>query len=42
MIRIHAVSKSFVSGDETVEVLRDANFILPDGAFYAVTGPSGS
>lgn len=42
MIRIHAVSKTFVSGDETVQVLKNANFILPDGAFYAVTGPSGS
>lgn len=42
MIRLHAVFKSFVSGDETVEVLNGANFILPDGAFYAVTGPSGS
>ena len=42
MIRIDSVSKSFTSGEETVQVLSGASFSLPDGAFYAITGPSGS
>lgn len=42
MIRIRSVFKSFVSGEETVSVLKGASFDLPDGKFHAVMGPSGS
>jgi putative ABC transport system ATP-binding protein len=34
--------KSFSMGEETVEVIKDLTFSLPQGAFEAVMGPSGS
>lgn len=41
-IRLEGVSKSFASGGERVEPLRDVSWGLKKGEFAVMTGPSGS
>ncbi len=41
-LAVRGLSKTFVSGDSRVEVLRDASLGLDRGESAAITGPSGS
>ncbi len=42
MLQARQLTKEYRSGDHTLAVLRDVNFLIPDGAFVAIVGPSGS
>lgn len=42
MCEFNNVSKSFTSKDLTVSVLKDINFVIPEGSFTILYGPSGS
>jgi putative ABC transport system ATP-binding protein len=42
MIRLSAIDRDFVMGDEVVHALRDVTLTLPDGDYVSVMGPSGS
>ena len=42
MLEARQLTKEYQSGDHRLAVLRDVNFIIPDGAFVAIVGPSGS
>jgi putative ABC transport system ATP-binding protein len=42
MLIARDLSKEYRSGDNTLAVLRDVNFSIPQGAFVAIVGPSGS
>jgi putative ABC transport system ATP-binding protein len=42
MLVARQLTKSFLSGDREITVLRDVSFTIPDGAFVAIVGPSGS
>src|SRR3954462_12796490 len=42
MLVARDLSKEYRSGDNTLAVLRDVSFSIPQGAFVAIAGPSGS
>ena len=42
MLVARNLSKEYRSGDNRLTVLRDVNFAIPQGAFVAIVGPSGS
>jgi putative ABC transport system ATP-binding protein len=42
MLVARDLSKEYRSGDNTLAVLRDVSFAVPQGAFVAIIGPSGS
>jgi putative ABC transport system ATP-binding protein len=42
MLVVRELTKSFPSGGQTLTVLRDVSFDIPERAFVAVVGPSGS
>lgn len=42
LVRMEAVSKHYLAGDLTVDVLRDINLEIPRGEFVVVLGVSGS
>src|SRR5215217_7224072 len=42
MIEVAAVTKSFRSGDRSVDVLRGVSCHIPRGRFAFIVGPSGS
>jgi putative ABC transport system ATP-binding protein len=42
MLEARQLTKEYQSGDHRLAVLRDVNFVIPDGAFVAIVGPSGS
>src|SRR6185503_1989746 len=42
MLVARDLSKEYRSGDNTLAVLRDVSFTVPQGAFVAIIGPSGS
>ena len=42
MLEARQLTKEYQSGDHRLSVLRDVDFIIPDGAFVAIVGPSGS
>lgn len=42
LLRLHQVSKSFVQGDKTIQVLKNLSLDLNSGETLAVVGPSGS
>ena len=42
MLIAREVTKEYQSGDQTIAVLRDVSFTIPQGAFVAIVGPSGS
>ena len=42
MLEARQLTKEYRSGDHTLAVLRNVNFLIPDGAFVAIVGPSGS
>ncbi|HEX2730409.1 MAG TPA: ABC transporter ATP-binding protein [Polyangiaceae bacterium] len=42
MIEVRNVTKSFVRGKETLEVLKGLDLDVPEGSFDALMGPSGS
>jgi putative ABC transport system ATP-binding protein len=42
MLEARQLTKEYESGDHKLAVLRDVNFVIPDGAFVAIVGPSGS
>jgi putative ABC transport system ATP-binding protein len=42
MLIARDLSKEYRSGDNTLAVLRDVSFEIPQGAFVAIVGPSGS
>jgi putative ABC transport system ATP-binding protein len=42
MLIARDLSKEYRSGDNTLAVLRDVSFSIPQGAFVAIVGPSGS
>jgi putative ABC transport system ATP-binding protein len=42
ILRCVSLTRSYVSGEREITVLRDVTFDLEPGAFLAVTGPSGS
>ena len=42
LLSVNAVSQSFRSGTETIDVLRDVSFAIEDGTFNIVYGASGS
>ena len=42
MIEVNDVTKSFRSGEQTVEALRGVSFVVPQGRFAFIVGPSGS
>ncbi len=42
MLIAREVTKEYMSGEQTLAVLRDVSFSIPQGAFVAIVGPSGS
>ncbi|MFA5129648.1 MAG: ABC transporter ATP-binding protein [Patescibacteria group bacterium] len=42
MIEIKDVVKEYETGTETLRVLNNVSFTIPEGQFVAITGPSGS
>jgi putative ABC transport system ATP-binding protein len=42
ILRCEALTKTYVSGEREITVLRDITFDLEAGGFLAITGPSGS
>jgi len=42
MIKVEALSKTFVSGENRVRAVRDISLELPEGIFAAIVGKSGS
>jgi len=42
MLVARDLTKEYRSGDNTLTVLRDVSFSIPQGAFVAIIGPSGS
>lgn len=42
MIKISSVSKEYVVGEETTQVLKDINLTIEDGEFLGILGTSGS
>lgn len=42
LIELNAISKSFIQGDKTIEVLKNISLSLQPGETLAVVGPSGS
>jgi putative ABC transport system ATP-binding protein len=42
MLVARELSKEYRSGDNSLAVLRDVSFSIPQGAFVAIVGPSGS
>ena len=42
MIRAENLIKEYKNGDETLQVLKQLNFVIGDGEFVAVIGPSGA
>lgn len=42
MIELHDVSKSFTTGSEQVEVLKNVTLSIKEGEFVGIIGPSGS
>ncbi len=42
MLIARDLSKEYRSGDNSLAVLRDVSFSIPQGAFVAIVGPSGS
>src|SRR5215475_1808919 len=42
MLLARDLTKEYRSGDNTLAVLRDVSFSIPQGAFVAIVGPSGS
>ncbi|HEY4219457.1 MAG TPA: ABC transporter ATP-binding protein [Gemmatimonadaceae bacterium] len=42
MLVARELSKEYRSGENTLAVLRDVTFSIPQGAFVAIVGPSGS
>src|SRR5437764_671414 len=42
MLVARTLSKQYRSGDNTLAVLRDVSFSIPQGALVAIVGPSGS
>ena len=41
-LRVHELSKTYGSGDQAVQAVKDASFSTEPGEFVAVVGPSGS
>jgi len=42
MIECKNITKSYFSGGEEIQILKNLNFSIKDGEFVAITGPSGS
>jgi len=42
MLLARDLTKEYRSGDNTLAVLRDVSFTIPQGSFVAIVGPSGS
>jgi putative ABC transport system ATP-binding protein len=42
MLIVRQLTKSYPSGGQSLTVLHDVTFTVPDGAFVAIVGPSGS
>lgn len=42
MLIAREVTKEYLSGEQTLAVLRNVSFSIPQGAFVAIVGPSGS
>ncbi|MDP9033886.1 MAG: ABC transporter ATP-binding protein [Myxococcota bacterium] len=42
MVTLHAVTKAYTRGDESVRVLEDLDLDVPAGSYEALMGPSGS
>ena len=42
MITLTRISKKFIQGKETIQVLQDISFEIPSGKTVAIVGPSGS
>jgi putative ABC transport system ATP-binding protein len=42
MLIAREVTKEYLSGEQTLAVLRDVSFTIRQGAFVAIVGPSGS
>jgi putative ABC transport system ATP-binding protein len=42
MLRVEGLTQEYLSGGQTLTVLKDINFALEPGGFLAITGPSGS
>lgn len=42
MIELKDLNKFYVTGDETLQALKDVNLIINKGEFLAIMGPSGS
>lgn len=42
MIELRGVSKSFMSGSDRIDILKDVNLVIEKGEKVAIVGPSGS
>lgn len=42
MIEVHDITKTYQTGDVTLQVLKDVSFHIDDGELCAIVGPSGS
>ena len=42
LIRLEHIEKTYGTPDHPIPVLHDVNFVMEEGAYYAIMGPSGS
>ena len=42
LIRLEHIEKTYGTAERPVPVLHDVNFVMEEGAYYAIMGPSGS
>ncbi|WP_066317540.1 ABC transporter ATP-binding protein [Bacillus sp. FJAT-29814] len=42
MIRLESITKSFLVGKESIDILKNISLIIEEGEFVAIMGPSGS
>jgi putative ABC transport system ATP-binding protein len=42
MLKFQSVSKSFKGSNESIDVVKNVEFLVKEGEFVAIVGPSGS
>ncbi|MEG1641312.1 MAG: ATP-binding cassette domain-containing protein, partial [Ruthenibacterium sp.] len=42
LLEVHAINKTYGTGDTAVQALKNVSFSIPKGEFVAIVGESGS